>query len=405
MQLFAAVATAFAIFSAASAAPTAQLKTVEKYAGSIKPSSYIIKLKDGVSKDAHLAWLAETVGASATVTHAEWAADVVNGFAGTFDSDALNTLRASSDVESITEDGIVTIAATQTDATWGLQRINQAAKLTDQNTSDLAFTYTYDDSAGEGVDIYVVDTGIFTNHVGIVFVTYVPLAAQSNIRNSPSSRVVPCGVPPSVVMLGTVAGVTYGVAKKANLFAVKVLSDAGSGFVSDIVSALSWVSQQVTASGRPSIATMSLSGGASQTFDDAVASLTAQGIHVTVAAGNNNADASSFSPARAPSAITVGASTIADARASFSNFGSIVDIFAPGQNVISAWIGGVNNTNNISGTSMATPHIAGLVATIIGRDGNSSPANISTVIQTLSTKGELTGIPSGTVNDLARTES
>ncbi|PIL31922.1 hypothetical protein GSI_06626 [Ganoderma sinense ZZ0214-1] len=397
MQLFAAVATALALLSAASAAPTVQLKTVEKYAGSIKPSSYIVKLKDGVSKDAHLAWLAETVGASATVTHTEWAADVVNGFAGTFDSDALNALRASSDVESIAEDGVVTIAATQTNATWGLQRINQAANLTDQNTGDLTFTYTYDDSAGEGVDIYVVDTGIFTNHSefqgravwGATFGGYAD--ADGNGHGTHVS--------------GTAAGVTYGVAKKANLFAVKVLSDAGSGFVSDIVSALSWVSQQVTASGRPSIATMSLSGGASQTFDDAVASLTAQGIHVTVAAGNNDADASSFSPARAPSAITVGASTIADARASFSNFGSIVDIFAPGQNVISAWIGGVNNTNNISGTSMATPHIAGLVATIIGRDGNSSPANISTTIQTLSTEGELTGIPSGTVNDLARTES
>ncbi|KAM5536221.1 hypothetical protein V8D89_010120 [Ganoderma adspersum] len=397
MQLLAAVAAALALFSAVSAGPTVQLKTVEKYAGSIRPSSYIVRLKDGVSKDAHLAWLAETVGVSATVTHPEWAADVVNGFAGTFNSDALNALRASPDVESIAEDGVVTIVATQTNATWGLQRISQVANLTDQNTGDLTFTYTYDDSAGEGVDIYVVDTGIFTNHSefqgravwGATFGGYAD--ADGNGHGTHVS--------------GTAAGVTYGVAKKANLFAVKVLSDAGSGFVSDIVSALSWVSQQVTASGRPSIATMSLSGGASQTFDDAVASLTAQGIHVTVAAGNNNADASSFSPARAPSAITVGASTITDARASFSNFGSIVDIFAPGQNVISAWIGGVNNTNNISGTSMATPHIAGLVATIIGRDGNSSPANISTTIQTLSTKGELTGIPSGTVNDLARTES
>ncbi|KAI1797922.1 serine protease [Ganoderma leucocontextum] len=399
MQLFAAISAALALFSAVSAAPTVQLTTVETYAGSVKPSSYIVKLKDGVSKDAHLAWLAENHGATATVTHADWAPDVVNGFAGecTFDSDALNALRASPDVDSIAEDGVVTIVATQTNATWGLQRISQAAELTNQNTSDLTFTYTYDDSAGEGVDIYVVDTGIFTNHSefggratwGATFGGYPD--ADGNGHGTHVS--------------GTAAGATYGVAKKANLFAVKVLSDAGTGFISDIVSALSWVSQQVTASGRPSIATMSLSGSASQTFDDAVASLTAQGIHVTVAAGNNDADAGLFSPGRAPSAITVGASTIADARASFSNFGSIVDIFAPGQDVISAWIGGVNNTNNISGTSMATPHVAGLVATIISRDGNTSPADISTKIQTLSTNGTLTSIPSGTVNDLARNES
>ncbi|EJF66736.1 serine protease [Dichomitus squalens LYAD-421 SS1] len=396
MQLFAVVSATLALFTAASAAPT-QLKTIEKYAGEVKPSSYIVKLKDGVSKDAHLAWLAENHGASATVTHPEWQEGFLNGFAGTFGSDALSALRASPDVELISEDGVVSIFATQTNAPWGLQRISQAAKLADQNTSDLTFTYTYDDSAGSGVDIYIVDTGIYTAHSefggratwGATFGGYADADGHGHGTH----------------VSGTAAGATYGVAKKAKLFAVKVLSDSGSGYVSDIVSGLNWVGQQAAASGRPSIASLSLGGGTSQTLDDAVTALTTQGVHVTVAAGNSNTDASTSSPARAPAVITVGASTIADARASFSNYGSVVDIFGPGQNVISSWIGGVNATNNISGTSMATPHIAGLVATIIARDGNASPADISTKIQTLSTKGALSSIPSGTVNDLARNES
>ncbi|KAI0778227.1 serine protease [Trametes elegans] len=399
MQLFATVAAALALLAApALAAPTAALHTVEKYAGDVKPQSYIVKLKGGVEKERQIEWLAANYGGSATVTHPEWETNILHGFAGTFKDDALNALRASSDVEYIAEDGIVTITAavTQDDAPWGLQRISQAAKLSNQDTSDLSFTYTYDSSAGSGVDIYIVDTGIFTSHSefggrarwGKTFGGYAD--ADGNGHGTHVS--------------GTAAGTTYGVAKKANLIAVKVLSDGGSGTVSDIISGLSWVGQQATASGRPSIASLSLGGGASSALDSAVTALTTQGVHVTVAAGNSNTDAGNTSPARAPAVVTVGASTIADARASFSNYGSIVDIFAPGQNVISAWNGGSTDTNNISGTSMATPHIAGLIATLISRNGNSSPASISSKLQSLSTKGALSGIPAGTVNDLARNE-
>ncbi|OBZ79180.1 Cuticle-degrading protease [Grifola frondosa] len=317
----------------------------------------------------------------------------------TLSPDALKILRSSPDVDYIAEDGVFSInaAVTQTNAPWGLARISQNAELADQNTNDLTFTYTYDSSAGSGVDIYVVDTGIFTGHSefggraiwGATFGGYAD--ADGNGHGTHVS--------------GTAAGSTYGVAKSAHLIAVKVLSDSGSGFVSDIVSGLSWVATQVQASGRPSIATMSLGGGASTPLDNAVASLTSAGIHVTVAAGNSDTDAGSTSPARAPSANTIGATTIADARASFSNYGSVVDLWAPGQNVISAWIGSTTATNNISGgTSMATPHVAGLIATIISRDGNASPASISATLQSLSIKNTISGIPSGTINDLARNE-
>ncbi|KAI0669858.1 serine protease [Trametes maxima] len=399
MHLFATVSAALALLAAPIfAAPTASLHTVQKFAGDKKPHSYIVKLREGVAKEATIDWLAANHGSSANVTHPEWEASILHGFAGTLEDDALNALRASPDVEYIAEDGIfhINAAVTQTNAPWGLQRISQAAKLSSQNTGSLTYTYTYDSSAGSGVDIYIVDTGIFTAHSefggrarwGATFGGYADADGHGHGTH----------------VSGTAAGSTYGVAKKANLIAVKVLSDGGSGSVSDIVSGLNWIGQQVSSSGRPSIASLSLGGGASTSLDNAVTALTRQGVHVTVAAGNSNVDAANTSPARAAAAVTVGASTIADARASFSNFGSVVDIFAPGQNIISAWIGGTTATNNVSGTSQATPHIAGLIATLISRDGNSSPASISSQIQQLSTKGALTGIPSGTINDLARNE-
>ncbi|KDR69795.1 hypothetical protein GALMADRAFT_282499 [Galerina marginata CBS 339.88] len=190
------------------------------------------------------------------------------------------------------------------------------------------------------------------------------------------------------------------------------------------VSRKAWIQKlglDQAASVRPSIVSMSLSGSTSTLLDNAVASLTSAGIHVAVAAGNSNLDASTSSPARAPSAVTVGASTIADARASFSNFGPIIDVFAPGLNVLSSWIGSdtvglpvlsariysnvislnIQATNTISGTSMATPHVAGLIAYLIGKEGNLSPADMSTKLQAYSVKGALTGLSSTTVNDLA----
>ncbi|PPR01533.1 hypothetical protein CVT24_001845 [Panaeolus cyanescens] len=146
---------------------------------------------------------------------------------------------------------------------------------------------------------------------------------------------------------------------------------------------------------------MSLGGSATTALDNAVASLTAGGVHVVVAAGNSNTNAANTSPARAPSAITVGASDINDSRSSFSNYGSVVDVFAPGTSITSTWIGSTSATNNISGTSMATPHVAGLVAYLISKDGNVSPSAMETKIKNLSTKNALSNIPSGTVNYLA----
>ncbi|RXW25686.1 hypothetical protein EST38_g147 [Candolleomyces aberdarensis] len=383
--------TIFATLAVLLAAPVAfaappSLLSVERFSGPTT-GKYIVKFKPGVSRKRWINQLKLT----GTI---EW--DLVNGFASNLNENALNTLRASTDVEVITEDGVMhtMTPVTQTNAPWGLQRISQPEKLRSTATGDLTYTYTYDSSAGTGVDIYIVDTGVYVNHT--------QFGGRARWGGTFGVTGTTDGHGHGTHCAGTAAGSQYGVAKNASIIAVKVLSDGGSGSVSGIVTGLNWVLAQVQASGRPSIVSMSLGGGANSVLDNGVTSLTQAGIHVTVAAGNDNWDAGDTSPARTPSAITVGASTITDERAYFSNYGSIVDVYAPGLNVISSWIGSTTATNNISGTSMATPHVAGLVAYIISKDGNLSPAAMETKVKALSVGGVLTGIPTGTVNSLAQ---
>jgi cerevisin len=264
--------------------------------------------------------------------------------------------------------------------------------LSNQNAAATTFTYTYDDAAGAGVDVYVVDTGIYTAHP--------EFGGRAKWGATYGGYPNADGNGHGTHCAGTIGSGRYGVAKKASMIAVKVLSDSGSGTVSDIVSGLDFVRTSARTSGRPSIVSMSLGGGASTALDQAVVSLTNAGVHVVVAAGNSNTNAQSTSPARVPSAVTVGASGITDARASFSNYGPIVDVFAPGLDVISTWTGG--GTNNISGTSMATPHVAGALALLISRDGNSTPAAWSDKLKAGSIKNTLTSIPSGTANNLLK---
>ncbi|KAF9522565.1 serine proteinase [Crepidotus variabilis] len=389
MHFFATSITLAALAASAIAAAT-PLRTIQTYQGE-NSGRHIITLKQGASKDGVLS---KARLSSNVITH-DW--DIINGFAGKFNDDILNALRSDPEVESVTEDGIMHIVGTQTDAPWGLGRISTTPKLASQDVTALTYNYAYaDDKLGSGVDIFIVDTGIRTTHVtfggrarwGATFGGYASVDGHGHGTH--------CA--------GTAVGAQYGVSKNANVIAVKVLSDGGSGTVADIVSGLQYVKDQAAASGHPSIVSMSLGGGASQPLDDAVASLTTAGVHVAVAAGNSNTDAGTTSPARAPSAVTVGASTIADARASFSNYGPVVDIFAPGQDVISAWNTNDTATNRISGTSMATPHIAGLIAYVVARDGNDTPAAISAKLQNQALKGIITGIPSGTVNYLAHND-
>ncbi|KAG5637820.1 hypothetical protein H0H81_003091 [Sphagnurus paluster] len=335
--------------------------------GGSNTRNYIVGLKDGAPL-ASVLGLLDGLG----ITYSDLS--IINGFSGPLDDVSLTILRASPDVDYIAEDGIVSIfgTQTQTNAPWGVARLSQSNRLTNQNTNSLSFSYTYDSSAGGGVDIYIL--GVRTTHVqfggrarwGATFGGYIDAD-----ENGHGTHVA-----------GTAAASQFGVAKAVNIIAVKVLSDNGTGAVSDIVAGMNWVAASVQASGRPSIASLSLGGSANTAFDNAATALVNMGIHVTVAAGNGNTDAERTSPARAAGVVTVGASTIGDARASFSNYGSVVDIFAPGDNIISCF----------KDSDTATPHVAGLIAYLIGLGGNKSPQAMISQINSLSISGVLSGV-------------
>ncbi|KAL0948477.1 hypothetical protein HGRIS_011046 [Hohenbuehelia grisea] len=320
MRFFGILAS-FAVLSAVLASPTT-LKPIQRHRGQVVDGSYIVTLKDGVDKKA----LVDALGLE--LTH-DWQKSI-HGFAGKFSDDALNALRASDAVNTIAEDGMVYAWATQDDAPWGLSRLSSTEKIAGSDVGGLNYKYTYDDKAGEGVDVYVIDTGVYVEHNQ--FDGRATWGFSGNYSDKDEhGHGTHCA--------GTIAGKQYGVAKAANVIAVRVLDGNGSGSDADVVSGMDFVLTNVKTTGRPSVVSMSLGGSAAQVIDDAVDALTGAGVHVVVAAGNDNSDAKDYSPARVPSAITVGASNIKDARASFSNYGEIVDIFAPGEQIISAWIG------------------------------------------------------------------
>jgi cerevisin len=367
------------IFIATALAATTPLHTIQKYKGETT-GRYIVNLKAGATKAdlfGHLR-LPKT-----NVTH-DW--DIINGFAGYFNEDTLNTLRSNPNVDFIEEDGIMHTLGSQTNAPWGIASVFQGSVVSE---SGLTNSYTWaDDNAGQGVDIYIVDTGVRTTHSAF--------GGRARWGTTYGGYANADGNGHGTHCAGTAAGGPYGIAKKANIIAVKVLSDAGSGAITDIVNGLNWVRSQ---SGANKVVSMSLGGSATTSLDNAVTSLTNAGVHVAVAAGNSNVNAANTSPARTPSAVTVAASTYGRAKASFSNFGAVIDIWAPGQNVISSWATSDTATNSISGTSMATPHVAGAIAYLITKEGNISPAAMSDKLKSYSRKGYISGVPSGTIND------
>jgi len=299
---------------------------------------------------------------------------------------------------------------TEKNAPWGLARISHRDALSFGTYNK----YLYSADGGEGVDVYVIDTGTNVKHVDFEGRAHwgktIPNGDQDEDGNGHGTH---CS--------GTVAGKKYGVAKKANVYAVKVLRSNGSGTMSDVVKGVEWAAQAHTEavlaakSGKKkgfkgSTANMSLGGGKSVTLDLAVNAAVDAGIHFAVAAGNDNADSCNYSPAAAENAVTVGASTLADERAYFSNYGKCNDIFAPGLNILSTWIGSDHAVNTISGTSMASPHIAGLLAYFLSLQpakdsayavADISPKKLKANLLEIATKGALSDVPSNTVNILA----
>ena len=299
---------------------------------------------------------------------------------------------------------------TEKNAPWGLARISHRDSLTFGSWNK----YLYAADGGEGVDVYVIDTGTNTKHVDFE-------GRAKWGKTIPNGDADEDGNGHGTHCSGTVAGKKYGVAKKAHVYAVKVLRSNGSGTMSDVVKGVEWAAKAHTDTVKAakdgkkkgfkgSAANMSLGGGKSTTLDLAVNAAVEAGIHFAVAAGNDNADSCNYSPAAAENAVTVGASTLLDERAYFSNFGKCNDIFAPGLNILSTWIGSDHATNTISGTSMASPHIAGLLAYMLSLQpakdsayavAEITPKKLKANLISVATVGALSDVPSNTKNILA----
>ncbi len=290
----------------------------------------------------------------------------IEGFAAKLSAQNLEKVRANANVAYVEQDGMMYASATQSSATWGLDRI-------DQRNLPLNGTYVYN-KTGSGVKAFIIDTGINTSH------TSFGGRAVWGTNTTGDGRNTDCQGHGTHVA-GTVGSSTWGVAKSTSLIAVKVLDCNGSGSNSGVISGINWALNNKGSA--TAVANMSLGGPASSAVDDAVNNAGSRGLVMVVAAGNENQDACNVSPARASGSgvITVGATTRSDVRASYSNYGSCVDLFAPGSDITSAWIGSTTATNTISGTSMATPHVAGAVALLLqGNTGISASTARSTVL-------------------------
>jgi subtilisin family serine protease len=345
-------------------------------ADQVIPNRYIIRFQDDVADVPALTnQLVSTHGGTLHYTYEH----AIKGFAATLPPEGVEAIRRNPQVAYIEPDGVVTATTIQSSATWGLDR-------TDQRDLPLNDTYVYG-ATGSGVNVYILDTGIRTSHnefEGRATVGYDVFGGDGLDCDGHGTHVS-----------GTVGGKTYGVAKKVNLISVRVLDCNGGGTWSGVIEGVDWVSANHV---HPAVANMSLGGGANTSADDAVKNSIANGISYVVAAGNRDDDACNYSPARVPEAITVGATDSTDYRAYYSNYGTCLDLFAPGDYITSAYHTSDDATKVMRGTSMASPHVAGVAALYRERDPGDSPAVISDSITNSATSGRLTDVGSGSPN-------
>ena len=381
-QRLALLATAFAVTACVDTPTTpmsAEIPASFSAAGSdVIPGRFIVTLRDGASPAA----VAGDHGVKADFVYSH----ALNGFAGAMSEAARSGLLRDARVSRVEPDGIARASTTQSGATWGIDRI-------DQRNRPLSGTYTYTNT-GAGVTAYIIDTGIDYGHAefgGRATFGYDAFGGNGDDCNGHGTHVA-----------GTTGGATYGVAKGVSFKAVRVLDCGGSGSWSGVIAGMDWVTAN-HAAGSPAVANMSLGGGASASVDDAARRMIADGVATAIAAGNGNfigiaQDACKYSPARVAEAMTIGSTTSSDAKSSFSNYGNCVDWFAPGSSIKSAWIGsGSTETNTISGTSMATPHVAGVAALYLQSNPGASPQAVRDALYANTTKGIVTS--SKTVNN------
>jgi subtilisin family serine protease len=349
------------------------------------PGSYIVTLKSDVGFKATASQgksLISEYGGTVKRTYTS----ALNGYAASLTSTEAKELAADPEVASVEQDQVVHVVGTQTSAPWGLDRI-------DQSNLPLSGTYTYPDSGGSGATVYVLDTGVRITHQQISG------RASYGYDFVDNDATAQDGYGHGTFVATTVAGSTYGVAKQAKIVAVRVLGNDGSGTTSGVIAGVDWITSNHVAN---SVANVSLGGGASTTLDTAVTNSIASGVTYAIAAGNNGLLAANYSPARVPNAITVGATTNTDARASYSNYGSTVDIFAPGSNITAAWNTSDTATYTGSGTSFATPHVAGAAALYLTAHPGSSPATVATALVNGATNNVLTSVGTGSPNKLLK---
>lgn len=392
-----AVICATALLACAYALPVTDTQNVFQATANFIEGEYIVSLKPSVDMEQHLKEVQAMIKTKGGKIEGTFSigdqsknadAHVFKGYHAALSPEEIEMVSKMEAVSSVEKNQIYHTNAdkclTQDEATWGIVRTTE---------KDLKITgeYVYEDKAGDKVDVYVIDTGIYVEHNDFegraTFGT--STAGGSGDGNGHGTH---CA--------GTIMSKTWGLAKDANAIAVKVLSDSGSGSTAGVIAGIEWAAKQTAASKKTAVANLSLGGGFSSAMNSATNAAHDAGLLMVVAAGNDSRDACSYSPASAEKAFTVGATDNKDARSYFSNTGNCVDIFAPGSAITSTWIGGVNSDNTISGTSMAAPHVAGVAAKYLAANPKATPQEIKDALIASSTPNKITGLTTTSPNKL-----